>query len=31
MYSKAEEWFAMQMSAGKLSSYWRDLGGPFLK
>ena len=31
MYSKAEEWFAMQMSASKLSSSWRDLVGPFLK
>jgi hypothetical protein len=31
MYSKAEEWFAMQMSASKLTSSWRDLGGPFLK
>jgi hypothetical protein len=31
MYSKAEEWFAMQMIASKLSSSWRDLVGPFLK
>jgi hypothetical protein len=31
MYSKAEEWFAMQMSASKLFGSWRDLVGPFLK
>jgi len=30
MYSKAEEWFAMQMSESKLSGSWRDLVGPFL-
>ena len=31
MYSKAEEWFAMHLRMSKLSSFWLDLFGPFLK